>query len=188
MYRQRLFVSALLPCFIVLLGCVRPGLTIEPIQEAFGMKLGVEVAPTEDSLSYNTLDGAWAYFFTPVHPSPLFDFYVVHITPVTHLIHTITAVGQRHDIQTCQKDRAALMPLLTETYGPSTKLGPVHISDFDIDSEAIVQAGNRRWVGIACGGTSPIILHMMYVDMALVHLAEQERLQLEREKLHTRSL
>ena len=152
------------------------------------MKLGAEVAPTEDSLSYNTLDGAWAYFFTPVHPSPLFDFYVVQITPGTHLIHTIMAVGQRDDIQTCQKDRAALMPLLTETYGPSRKLGPAHTFDFDIDSEAIVQAGNRRGVGIACGGKSPIILHMMLIDFNLVHLAEQERLRLESEKLHTRSL
>ncbi len=176
---KSLFVFALLSCTLVLFGGVRPASTIERIHEAFGMSLGMEFSPTEDPSSYTTLDGEPAYFFTPVSSPQSFDYYMVQITPATHQIHTIIAVGKSGDVQTCHKVRAAMMGPLMETYGPSTYLGPVRGSGFEIDYEVILQPDTRRGVAIVCGGIAPIILQMLYVDNALAQLADQERLRLE---------
>lgn len=185
---KSLFLIALLGCTLSLFGGIRTASTIERIQEAFGMRLGMEFSPTDNPRSYTTLNGERAYFFTPVSPARSFDYYMVQITPVTHQIYTIIAVGKSGDVQTCRKVRAAMMGPLMETYGPSTKLGPVRGFEFEIDYEVILQPDTRRGVAIVCGGIAPIILQMLYVDNALAQLADQERLRLESAPPHRRAL
>ena len=145
------------------------------------MRLGAEFIPNESLHGSTTINGQTAYFFSPVTQSRFFDFYLVHITPVTHRVHTIIAVGQAPDVETCQQRRSTLMPQLTAKYGRSIKYGPLQAAEFDIDYEVIVQSDRKRGVGIMCGGTSPIIFQLIYLDDELSDLAQQERLQLERE-------
>ena len=61
------------------------------------------------------------------------------------------------------------------------KYGPLEAAGFDLDYEVIVQRDPNRGVGVMCGGTSPIIFQLIYLDDELSDLAEQERLQVERQ-------
>ena len=63
---KSLFLIALLGCTLALFGGIRTASTIERIQEAFGMRLGMEFAPTDDPRSYTTLDGEYDVLDTPV--------------------------------------------------------------------------------------------------------------------------
>ena len=163
-----------------------------PIEEGFGLKLGETFVPSQSSEPAITLNGSVGYFFTPAHPSPLFDSYVVQITPVSHRIHTIIGVGTRENLTTCQSDRSSLLPRLTKTYGASVTWKPDPASGITIDYEIILQADHQRAIGVSCGGTSPIIFQIMYLDNDLSNVAHQELLQVARlhpqPPLHLRNL
>jgi hypothetical protein len=154
-------------------------LAVQPIDDAFGMRLGATFDPSD--VPDVIIGGAPAYYFTPSDPSPLFDFYFVQITPVTNRIHTIGAVGKTDDLKTCRTQRAGLMARLTNKHGPVTEFGLQPAATFDLDYELIVQGNGARVIGVSCGGTAPIIFSLTYYADDLADLAEEERLDFARE-------
>ncbi len=146
----------------------------DSIEGAFGMKLGAKYLPSAGPGSSTVLDGAPAYFFKPASPSHLFDLYVVQITPASHLIHSIIGVGRSKDVETCDKDRGAMLSSLTEQYGASTKWGLEQVSGHYFDFDIILQSSHNRGIGIGCSGTSPIIFQIIYLDDDLANLAKRE--------------
>lgn len=157
------------------------GRAVEPIEEAFGLGIGTEFAPADSPESYTTLNGVRAYYFTPATPSPLFTLYLAQITPITHLVHTVIAIGPGPDLKTCLEHRADLMPNLRERYGESFSFEPPEGPVYERDYEIILQADQKRGVGVTCGGNADVILQIIYVDDVLSDLAELERLQLKGE-------
>ena len=155
---------------------------VEPIEEAFGLRIGAEFVPGDDPDAYTTLNGVRAYYFTPAMPSPFFTLYLTQITPITHLVHTVIAIGPGPDLQTCLEHRAHLMPDLRERYGMSFSFEPPAGPVYERDYEIILQADQKRGVGVTCGGNADIILQIIYVDDVLSDLAELERLQLKGEE------
>lgn len=154
---------------------------VEPIEEAFGLRIGAEFIPADGPDAYTTLSGTRAYYFAPEAPSPFFTLYLAQITPITHLVHTIIAIGPGPDLQTCLQHRANLMPALTERYGKSFNFEPPAGPDYEKDYEIILQVDQKRGVGVTCGGNADVILQIIYVDDVLSDLAELERLQLKNE-------
>lgn len=154
---------------------------VEPIEEAFGLRIGAEFVPAEGPNAYTTLNGARAYYFAPEAPSPLFTLYLAQITPITHLVHTIIAIGPGPDLPTCLEQRANLMPDLRERYGKSFNFEPPAGPAYEKDYEIILQADQKRGVGVTCGGNADVILQIIYVDDVLSDLAELERVQLTSE-------
>ena len=156
---------------------------VEPIDEAFGLKIGAEFVPADGPEAYTMLNGLRAYYFAPETPSPFFTLYLVQITPITHLIHTVIAIGPGPDLPTCLEHRANLMPDLTERYGKSFNFEPPAGPAYEKDYEIILQADQKRGVGVTCGGNADVILQIIYVDDVLSDLAELERLQLKSEQV-----
>lgn len=155
---------------------------VEPIEEAFGLKIGGEFVPAEGPDAFTTLNGIRAYYFAPESPSPFFTLYLVQITPITQLVHTVIAIGPGPDLPTCLRHRADLMPALTERYGKSFNFEPPAGPAYEKDYEIILQADQKRGVGVTCGGNADVILQIIYVDDVLSDLAELERLQLTSEE------
>lgn len=155
---------------------------VEPIEEAFGLTIGAEFVPADGPEAYTTLNGVRAYYFAPETPSPFFTLYLAQITPITHLVHTVIAIGPGPDLQTCLEHRANLMPDLTERYGESFNFQPPAGPAYEKDYEIILQADQKRGVGVTCGGNADVILQIIYVDDVLSDLAELERLQLQSEE------
>ncbi len=154
---------------------------VEPIEDAFGLRIGAEFVPLEGPDAFTTLNGSRAYYFAPETPSPFFTLYLAQITPITHLVHTVIAIGPGPDLQTCLEHRANLMPGLTERYGKSFTFEPPAGPAYEKDYEIILQADQKRGVGVTCGGNADVILQIIYVDDVLSDLAELERLQLASE-------
>ncbi len=155
---------------------------VEPIEEAFGLRIGAEFVPTDGPEAYTTLNGSRAYYFAPESPSPLFTLYLAQITPITHLVHTVIAIGPGPDLSTCLQHRADLMPDLRQRYGKSFNFEPPAGPAYEKDYEIILQADQKRGVGVTCGGHVDVILQIIYVDDVLSDLAELERLQLQSER------
>lgn len=155
---------------------------VEPIEEAFGLRIGAEFVPAEGPEAYTILNGIRAYYFAPESPSPFFTLYLTQITPITHLVHTVIAIGPGPDLPTCLQRRADLMPDLRERYGTSFNFEPPAGPVYEKDYEIILQADQKRGVGVTCGGNADVILQIIYVDDVLSDLAELERLQLASEK------
>ena len=181
MFRNPLVILAMVLGCGPLLGEAQHALLPEPVEGAFGMILGAEFIPDEALHDSTTINGEKSYFFSPAAQSRFFDFYLVQITPLTHRVHTIIAVGQTPDVETCQQRRSTLLPQLTAKYGRSINYGPLEAAGFDLDYEMIVQRDPKRGVGVMCGGTSPIVFQLIYLDDELSDLAEQEGRQLIRE-------
>lgn len=183
MRRRRPLTLSILGWCLIGLGGIPPALSAESVHGAFGMVLGAPFTPTEDPHTFTTLNGSRAYFFKPSQPSRVLDRYLVEVTPLTHRIHTIIAVGPKEDIESCEKDRSALLAHLTGKHGASFKWRPAQALPAEGYYDIILQADQKRGIGVTCSGIGAITLQVIYVDDELSDLAEQERHELERERV-----
>src|SRR5687768_2659483 len=89
----------------------------ENIEGAFGVKLGDVFAPKKAPITGYDFP---AYEFTPEKPNSAFSTYLVFITPNTHRIFRIMALGLAPDAETALKQSKAIGAVLHQKYGEGT--------------------------------------------------------------------
>jgi len=157
----------------------------EKIEGAFGLKLG-------DTFDIKTLGakaipssgGSLMYNFTPTNPMRSFTRYGVVLTPKTHRIAGITAMGDYDDKAGAQKEQAVVLALLTKKYGAQDK---AQIED-QLDSNKRIVQGKRMIMMFIDAGVNKARLTISYADETLFNLAEKERIELESRKLDSSGL
>ncbi len=93
----------------------------EPIEGAFGRKLGDVFDPSSsirtERAADGTPEGAPIYEFSPATRFGSFEHYYARITPATHKIWSLEAVRDVEDKEAAQREQAAIMQQLKEKYG-----------------------------------------------------------------------
>ena len=188
MLAKKTLVLSVIWCCLILFGGIRPLLSVEPVQGAFGFRFGAEFDPSDTPASFTTLNGNRAYFFMPLYPSQHFDRYLVQVTPLTNKIHTIIAVGPKASKEACEEDRAAVVDGLTAKHGASFRWMPARGVPFEGDYDIFLQPDQKRGVGVTCSEASVVTLQLIYVDDDLTNSAELERQQVAQQQLGKRML
>jgi hypothetical protein len=111
---SRLIIKFALFAF-VLCSVVIPARALEKIEGAFGLKLGDVWHPKEKPDS--KYGGGEGYKFTPAQPNSAFSDYLVWITPESHRIFKIMAIGVAPDGKTAEARCAGIAAVLNEKYG-----------------------------------------------------------------------
>ncbi len=106
---------------LLLLACclaVRTARAIDQIGGAFGPKFGEmfepTAAPVGDRFGMNIFDGA--YEFKPDRPNAAFSNYFVWISPTSHRIYRIAAVGVTSDFERRKQARTKIVAVLRAKY------------------------------------------------------------------------
>jgi hypothetical protein len=153
------------------------------IEGAFGEKLGDAFDPDSAADTNSLTDGTILYEFSPPANFRSFEHYYVMITPQSHKIYGITAMGNFDNTDQAKKEQAVVMEILKEKYGPEQVQG---ISDAMDNVERITQ-GNR-YVLTKVSGFTDGTLDLRYYDSDLAQVAEQERIAGEVQNTDTNSL
>jgi hypothetical protein len=102
------------------LTCTFNVLAIEPLQGAFGLKFGDVFTPTQSNPSgmvrTDEHSRMLAYQFKPTAPNRNFDEYWVYITPTTHRIFRIVAVGHAHTEDLAVSQQNAVLAVARDKY------------------------------------------------------------------------
>ena len=154
-----------------------------PINGAFGIELGAFYNPNSAIGKSSLTDGTTMYQFKPEKPFRSFSRYYVLITPKTNKVYGIWAIGDIDGDAKCGKEQDLLMAILSKKYGKSDNQD-VMSSFMDIEKIAI---GNRR-ILTKCSGYSDVTIDIRYYDDDLKLIAEEERIELESEKLDSSGL
>ena len=162
--------------FILLLACSLAQAQ-EQICSAFGKRLGDTFDPTKSTEANALDDGMPLYSFSPENKFRTFSHYYVSITPKTHKICAIWALGTIENKHKCEKEQDLLMAILGEKYGEPDKNKPYNFRD----SEIITQ-GDRAII-TRCDGYRDVMITLQYIDRPLWEIAEKERIELERKKV-----
>lgn len=150
----------------------------EKIVGAFGMRLGDTFYP-ESAIGKGALtDGTPMYQFAPKKRFRSFNRYYVMITPKTHRIYSIWAIGPVENTEVGEKEQAVIMTLLERKYGKKEKEG---LFDALMDAKQVDQ-GNR-YAMVKVSGFMDVTIDIRYYDKKLSDLAEKERVALEAEKV-----
>lgn len=142
-----------------------------PISGDFGLKLG-EVFQPEPTAPGPAFEGFPLYPFHPEKASPAFKDYFVQMTPTSHRIFRIRAVGPAASPEECAKQQGQLMEALKEKLG-SPKMDTVEAPDFTIK---ILTIGDRT-VTVKCSSLGGGSLEIQYTDSKLKDLAETEKIR-----------
>jgi hypothetical protein len=137
----------------------------DKIEGAFGMKLGDTFDP---SSAISVLEGKGgtppSYQFNATNKFRSFKNYFVMVTPKTHRIYTIWAVGKIGDLQAGKEEQAKVMELLRKQFGND-----------ETSTDMKIQQGNRL-VATKLTGNTDVIIAIIYTDSDLKVLADKERL------------
>ena len=146
-----------------------PVLGAEPIEGAFGFKLGQKFEPTtpliEHEHDYNFHD---VYLVTPPLPHAQFPTYYVRLTPTTHLICAIIAVGKSVDNPAGNEAKQAIEAYLQARYGEGSRKFADEIRQ---DHRSILVGG--AW------NPARTITNVQYIDGELEVQGNQEQTQLD---------
>lgn len=156
---------------------------VDGINEAFGKKLGSVFNPASAIGEGALTNGTRMYQFTPTKSFRSFTKYYVLITPKTHQIYSIWAIGEVTNTETGKKEQDLIMELLTKKYGASEKQG---IFDTMRDSKIITHG--TRSVSTKISGIIDATLDIRYTDHDLDKIAEKERLSIEGNKVDASGL
>jgi len=155
----------------------------EKITEAFGQKLGGDFDPSSAIGKTALTDGTPMYEFSPSKTFRSFKRYYVMITPTTHKIYSIWAIGTFENTATAKKEQALLMELLIQKYGEEKKEGI-----FDAMSDVKRIDKGDRDILLKISGFTDVTLDIRYYDRPLEKLAEKERLAIEAKKVDASAL
>jgi hypothetical protein len=154
----------------------------EPIEGAFGIKLGDKFDVASAETIGKLTDGTPLYAFTPANPFRSFTRYSVQVTPVSHRVCAVWADGKFNESDEAKKERDLVLKLLVGKYGPEAKN---RITFSDVKR---IQSGDRYVMlstPVVFGGGK---LEVRYVDEALEKQAEKERLDAEVKKVNASGL
>ena len=173
----------------VLLAPVSTALSAEEkITGAFGLKLGQILSSQmiETSELAFTYKGDDTYSFSPEKEFRSFSTYMVKITPKTRKIYSISAEGNIRSASACGKEQALIMAIIKKKYGEVNELSSLLSSLISWAEIKIITQGNRRSVGTRCSISDT--LEIVYSDLKLADLAENERIELESSKVDSSGL
>ena len=154
-----------------------------PISGAFGIQLGEYFNPESAIGTGSLTDGTIMYQFQSEKPFRSFSRYYVLITPKTNKVYSIWGIGDMDSDGKCGKEQDLLMAILTKKYRESDNQGAMD-SFMDIEK---IDIGNKRIV-TKCSGYSDVTIDIRYYDDELQIIAEEERIELESEKLDSSGL
>lgn len=148
----------------------------EKIEGAFGLKLGDPFQPKNAAVS--KFGFAAGYEFTPEKPNSALTTYFVYITPNSHLIYQIVAVGTAEDSQSASNMSKKIRAIVGRKY-----------EDTPTNDESIEQGARRVEVVKRESFVSQQIsktqysFAVFYTDTRLQSQASQERSENERKEL-----
>jgi hypothetical protein len=151
---------------------------VEPIEGAFGIKLGDAFDPAKAISRASMTDGTPMYQFRPEKPFRSFSKYYVLVTPSTHKVYCIWGIGRVENTETGKKEQAIVMQAIEEKYGPQDNAG---LMDGFYDSQHITQGSKMVMTKIT--GFMDTTIEIRYYDNELEKVAEQERLAIEGKKV-----
>ena len=146
---------------------------LNPISGDFGLQLGGVFQP-EPTAQGPAFEGFPLYPFHPAKAHPDFKDYFVQVTPVSHKIFRIRAVGPAASPEACGHRQGRLLDALKEKLG-SPKMETVEAPDFTIK---ILTVGDRS-VTVKCSFLGGGSLELQYTDSKLKDLAEAEKIRKE---------
>jgi hypothetical protein len=149
-------------------------LAVEKIEGAFGKKLGEAFDPSSATGTSTNSEGGIMYEFTPTNAVRSFKRYYVMITPTTHKIYCVVAIGNVVSTTAGRKEQSVIMGVLREKYGSEFKIGPTD-SMGDVKR---IQQGSRNIVTTLSGYPNHII-DLKCHDDDLEKLAEKEHVAKE---------
>ena len=137
----------------------------DKIEGAFGMKFG-DTFDTSSAIGIiEGKNGIRNYQFNTTNVFRPFKNYFVMVTPKTHKIYSIWAVGKIGDLQAGKKEQLEIMELLGKQFGNNE----VSSTDFEIHQ------GNRI-VATKLVGNIDVTIAILYSDSDLKKLADEEEL------------
>ncbi len=177
------FLRILLLCFVVVNFSMKDAHSQEKIAGAFSINLGDDFEPSKAIGKGVLTDGTPMYQFAPQKKFRSFSRYFVLITPKTHKVYSIWGIGNIENSPTCEKEQKLLMAILQKKYGKQQKKD---LFSSLYDAEMINQG--ERYISTKCTGFSNVTIDIRYKDQKLEKLAENERIELESEKLDSSGL
>ncbi|HVU06915.1 MAG TPA: hypothetical protein VHG89_00060 [Verrucomicrobiae bacterium] len=136
----------------------------DKIEGAFGMKLGDTFDPSSAIRILEGKDGIPSYQFNTTNAFRSFKNYFVMVTPKTHQIYSIWAVGKIGDLQAGKEEQAKVMELLRKQFGND-----------EAPTDMEIHQGNRL-VATKLVGNVDVTIAILYTDSDLKALADKERL------------
>jgi hypothetical protein len=153
---------------LVLSSVVIPARAVEKIEGAFGLKLGDVWHPKEKpDMKYG---GGEGYTFTPAQPNSAFSDYLVWITPESHRIFKIMAIGVAPDGKTAEARCAGIAAVLNEKYGGCGFAQRVTVEDRAVCTQLYPQQVRQ-----ASEPQPPIMYAVWYEDSILSAQAVTEK-------------
>ena len=175
MNRRKLIVGSMVS-ILLLLGSSQ-AFAVEKITGAFGLKLGDELDSSSSVIGEKPFTNTTnEYPFKPKKPFRSFSRYGVSITPKTHLIYEISALGVMENKSACTSEQDVIMSLLEKKYGKQTI------------SNTIVQKDSKRTIATTCNVHTFTIIGLNYMDHDLFAQAKKERLEIETKKVDSSGL
>ncbi len=170
----------------------------QPIEGAFGVKLG-DIFDLNNSIGQYTMpDDLIMYEFTPTNPFHWFDHYYVMVTPQTQVIHSIWGIGSVRHIDYCEEEAALIYEALQKRYekkGQAERtakkiiLEILHDRYGDTERETLTDGTDtpmrteQKQRGVLVGCTEAGTLEIRYYDRRLDRQARREKLELEANKI-----
>jgi len=106
---------------------------VDPLDGAFGLRFGDVFTPNENTprgtVRTDEYARTQAFRFQPAAPNRLFQEYWVFITPTSHRIYRIVAVGKANNIQLAESQQEAVLTVAREKY----------YGDFSIHDRWVIQ-------------------------------------------------
>ena len=166
-------------CFLM----YNPLIAEESIEGAFGKFLGDYFDP-ESAIGKGALtDGTPMYRFNPKNPYRAFNQYYVMITPKSNLIFSIWGIGDFDSSPKAKNEQSVLLKVLESKYG--RKENQDWLSTL-YDKESIDHGD--RYILTKVSGVFDVTLEVRYYDKKLQEVAEEERLEIESNKVDSSGL
>lgn len=149
------------------------------ISGAFGITFGCKFNP-DFSIGQGSLkDGTPMYMFQPVNKFRSFNQYFVMITPKTHLVYSIWAIGNIKNTETGKKEQAVIVSLLEQKYGKQEENNLVP----NLYDAVLIRQSDRDIMVKVSGVFNDHTIDIRYFDNEIKALAEKERIEIESKKV-----
>ena len=155
----------------------------ESIEGAFGKFLGDYFDPKSATGKSALTDGTPMYRFNPKNPYRAFNSYFVMITPKSNRIFSIWAIGGFDNSSKAKNEQSVLLKVLESKYGSK---GKQDLFSALYDSESINHGD--RYILTKVSGVFDVTLEVRYYDKKLKEVAEEERLEIESNKVDSSGL